>query len=259
LKNYSSGMQVRLAFSIAIQAQSDILVLDEVLAVGDANFQRKCFEYFNLLKNSGTTVIFVSHDNAAVERYCNRALLLEYGEPLGIDKPSIVFDKYLESNIKKLETVKKKVKTTEVEKKGTEKADFVELIAIDSESKKTKSVFRPYENITIRATIKAKCTLKNLVIRVVLQHASGGAAVCGFSTKQEGVKLGTIKEGATISVEFCFENRFNDAEFVLHSTCFDEDQKNLLARMSSSKTISSLGWTRDLRCEYYPDVTVSFS
>ncbi|HEU5005117.1 MAG TPA: ABC transporter ATP-binding protein [Candidatus Saccharimonadales bacterium] len=80
LKNYSSGMQVRLAFSIAIRAKSDILLIDEVLAVGDSAFQRKCFEHFDRLKNEKTTVILVTHDMGAVEKYCDRAILINKGE-----------------------------------------------------------------------------------------------------------------------------------------------------------------------------------
>jgi len=77
LKNYSSGMQVRLAFSVAtILAESDILLIDEVLAVGDADFQRKCFEYFKDLKRAGKTVVFVTHDMGAVIEYCDRAILI---------------------------------------------------------------------------------------------------------------------------------------------------------------------------------------
>lgn len=79
LKNYSSGMQVRLAFSLAVRANADILLIDEVLAVGDADFQRKCLAYFNDLKDSDTTVIFVSHSMDAVRQYCDRAVLLEEG------------------------------------------------------------------------------------------------------------------------------------------------------------------------------------
>src|SRR6185312_8467854 len=79
LKNYSSGMQVRLAFSIAIRAKSDILLIDEVLAVGDASFQQKCFDYFYKLKQDKRTVVFVSHDMGAVERFCDRAVLIDNG------------------------------------------------------------------------------------------------------------------------------------------------------------------------------------
>jgi ABC-2 type transport system ATP-binding protein len=78
LKNYSSGMQVRLAFSVAtILGDSDILLIDEVLAVGDADFQRKCFEYFKKLKKNNKTVVFVSHDMNAVREYCDRAILVD--------------------------------------------------------------------------------------------------------------------------------------------------------------------------------------
>ena len=68
LKNYSSGMQVRLAFSVAIKAQGDILILDEVLAVGDEAFQRKCNDYFMERKKSGKTTILVTHDMNAVKK-----------------------------------------------------------------------------------------------------------------------------------------------------------------------------------------------
>lgn len=79
LKNYSSGMQVRLAFSIAIRAQSDILLIDEVLAVGDTNFQKKCFDVFKNIKKSGRTVVFVTHDMGTMQTYCDRAMLLNDG------------------------------------------------------------------------------------------------------------------------------------------------------------------------------------
>jgi ABC-2 type transport system ATP-binding protein len=79
LKNYSSGMQVRLAFSIAIRANTDILVLDEVLAVGDAAFQQKCFEYFKRLKDEKKTIILVTHDMSSVKRFCDRAILIKDG------------------------------------------------------------------------------------------------------------------------------------------------------------------------------------
>ncbi|HEV2412532.1 MAG TPA: ABC transporter ATP-binding protein [Candidatus Saccharimonadales bacterium] len=77
LKNYSSGMKVRLAFACATMSQADILVVDEVLAVGDADFQRKCFDYFKQIKRGDTTVIFVSHDMNAIKEFCDRAVLIE--------------------------------------------------------------------------------------------------------------------------------------------------------------------------------------
>lgn len=100
LKNYSSGMQVRLAFSIAIRAHADILLLDEVLAVGDEAFQKKCYAYFDKLKREKRTVILVTHDMSAVERFCNKAVFIEDGKVKMIGKPYRIAAAYSRSNIK---------------------------------------------------------------------------------------------------------------------------------------------------------------
>lgn len=94
LKNYSSGMQVRLAFSVAIKAQGDILILDEVLAVGDEAFQRKCNDYFMERKRSGKTTILVTHDMNAVKKYCNKAVLIEDGLIKVVGAPDDVANQY---------------------------------------------------------------------------------------------------------------------------------------------------------------------
>lgn len=99
LKNYSSGMQVRLAFSIAIRAKSDILVLDEVLAVGDEAFQRKCNDYFERIrKDKNQTVILVTHSMAAVKQYCNKALMIEEGKVVCYGSPEDVANSYTLAN-----------------------------------------------------------------------------------------------------------------------------------------------------------------
>ena len=99
LKNYSSGMQVRLAFSIAIKAEGDILLLDEVLAVGDAAFQQKCFNYFEQLRKDKKTIIIVTHDMGAVKRFCNKALIIKNGVIEQIGNPQDIADLYTEDNI----------------------------------------------------------------------------------------------------------------------------------------------------------------
>lgn len=93
LKNYSSGMQVRLAFSIAIRAQGDILVLDEVLAVGDAEFQKKCNDYFKSLRGN-QTVVLVTHSMENVTKFCDRAILLEQGKIACEGDPKMVAEAY---------------------------------------------------------------------------------------------------------------------------------------------------------------------
>ena len=96
LKNYSSGMQVRLAFSVMVQVDADILLIDEVLAVGDVSFQQKCFDVFNRLRDEGKTILFVTHDMSAVRRFCHRAALIDRGRIVMIGDPTEVSNSYVD-------------------------------------------------------------------------------------------------------------------------------------------------------------------
>ncbi len=98
LKHYSSGMYVRLAFSVAIQAEAEIFIMDEVLAVGDINFQKKCFAVFDRFKEEGKTVILVSHNFDNIRNYCDRVLLLHKGENHSVGSPEEIFEKYNQLN-----------------------------------------------------------------------------------------------------------------------------------------------------------------
>jgi len=100
LKNYSSGMHVRLAFAVAIQVAADIVLIDEVLAVGDAAFQQKCFAEFERMKAAGRTIVFVTHDMGAVERFCDRAMLLERGRVAAIGDPAEISRRYNDVNFR---------------------------------------------------------------------------------------------------------------------------------------------------------------
>ena len=102
LKNYSSGMSVRLGFSVAIQVEADVLLVDEVLAVGDAAFQQKCFDEFDRLKSEGRTMLFVTHDMASVERFCDRGLVLERGRLVDMGEPEHITRTYNEINFGQL-------------------------------------------------------------------------------------------------------------------------------------------------------------
>ena len=98
LKNYSSGMQVRLAFSIAIKAKNEILIFDEVLAVGDEAFQRKCLDVFEKYKAEKQTIVLVTHNMEIVRRFCSRAVLISEGKVLKIGDPREVADQYSKLN-----------------------------------------------------------------------------------------------------------------------------------------------------------------
>lgn len=119
LKNFSSGMQVRLAFATAIQTSPDILLVDEVLAVGDMDFQQKCFDVFNEFKKKGVTIIFVSHDLVSTRRFCDKALLLKNGRQIAFGKINEIIDKYVysEESTRIPESIsrKRKVTITEVD------------------------------------------------------------------------------------------------------------------------------------------------
>ncbi len=98
IKNYSSGMLVRLAFAVMIQVDAEVLLIDEVLAVGDLSFQQKCFDEFERIRRSNTTVLLVTHDMNAVNRFCDRAVLLEHGRVTEIGEPTLIGNRYQELN-----------------------------------------------------------------------------------------------------------------------------------------------------------------
>lgn len=101
LKNYSSGMQVRLAFAVLVQLEADILLIDEVLAVGDAAFQQKCIDTLNRMRDEGRTIVLVTHDMAAVEQLCDRAALFEGGRMVEVGDPARVSRRYTDLNFDK--------------------------------------------------------------------------------------------------------------------------------------------------------------
>jgi ABC-type polysaccharide/polyol phosphate transport system ATPase subunit len=98
LKNYSSGMLVRLAFAVMIQSDAEVLLIDEVLAVGDAGFQRKCADTFREMRSTDRTVVLVTHDMTAIEAYCDRAMLIHDGEQRHIGEPKEVGRRYYREN-----------------------------------------------------------------------------------------------------------------------------------------------------------------
>ena len=98
LKNYSSGMMVRLAFAVMVQADADIMLIDEVLAVGDASFAQKCIDVFHEKRRAGKTIVLVTHDMGTVQAFCHRAMLLHDGELRYIGEPEEAAHRYLRLN-----------------------------------------------------------------------------------------------------------------------------------------------------------------
>jgi len=211
LKNYSSGMQVRLAFSMAVRAKADVLLIDEVLAVGDADFQRKCFEYFKQLKRENKTVVFVSHDMEAVRQYCDRAVLIESsklvlaGSPI---KVALGYTKLFNNNVDE-----STIDVYEVEEKclGNKKATFKQVIAKSSK-----------ELIEVTQTLTANETIENYIVGLRIK-SSNGEHIAGTNSKIIQQKMGTLKAGQSRTVSWSFPNVFSDGKYYVDSDVMDED------------------------------------
>lgn len=156
LKNYSSGMQVRLAFSVAIQAKSDILVLDEILAVGDEAFQRKSREFFEEIRqDKSKTVILVTHDMSAVQRYCNKVIYIKDGKLEKSENLQEITNQYSEDNLESRSThPRKKVeektriwleaKSNQVLSDSTDTFDFLVHIENNDERYQKEQLYVSY-------------------------------------------------------------------------------------------------------------------
>lgn len=179
LKNYSSGMQVRLAFSIAIKSKNDILVFDEVLAVGDISFQQKCYQVFDDLKKSGMTIVLVTHDMSAVLRFCSRAMIIDKGKIIKSSEPSNITDLYMEVNYdntqKAMKTADEKIKTK----------DFnIDNVSISNITQKTEKKFITNDELEI-AVEYSNDRKKSFHIGVQI-YSDTGAYVFGTNTKIAG-------------------------------------------------------------------------
>ena len=198
LKNYSSGMQVRLAFSIAIRAQGDILLLDEVLAVGDEAFQQKCFTYFAELRKRKCTVILVTHDMGAVQRFCTKAMMIDKGKIVKIGNTAEVAGEYQLLNNR---LASKKNKNKDKDSKFGEEA-------IDTEI----SMNNTGDNLIFNIDFKAKTLIEDGVVTVMMNNANG-EAVYRWASDDDGSKGLIIREGETLNLKLELENIFPDGEF----------------------------------------------
>lgn len=234
LKNYSSGMQVRLAFSVATRAEADILLVDEVLAVGDADFQRKCYDFFKQLKKTGKTVVFVTHDMGAVREYCDRAILINEGNITHEGKADKVADEYL----KLFNASDQANDMQEGERWGNGTAHF--------RSVKAKATA---EQLTITVNIKAKRQLNDIVVGLRVRDSEDNL-VAGVNTlNASGGEKFSMRADEHKQLTFTMSNIFGTGTFAIGATI----------RLSDGVTICE-DWTdaaqfHNIREEsYYPVV-----
>jgi ABC-type multidrug transport system ATPase subunit len=194
-------MHVRLAFSVAVQVDADILLIDEVLAVGDANFQQKCFDEFTRLREEGRTIVFVTHDMGSVERFCDRAMLMERGKVIDIGDPHVITRRYNELNFRR-------VRREAREEGGPEalrRAPVAELMNAWFESPDGEQIVQASQGdqICVRMEVRFHADTNEPMFAISLRNDLGNV-VFATSTQVTNESTGTFKAGelATVTVEF---------------------------------------------------------
>lgn len=187
VKWYSSGMYVRLGFAISAHLNSDILLLDEVLAVGDAAFQAKCLRRIGDMKKNGTTMILVSHDLGAIERVCDRALLMERGEVIGDGSPNDVIAKY-QSLAATLESPLPSHSLGPGDPAGPKPAHITGFALIDAAGRQ-ETAFRTGEPMTARLNYLATSRVPDAVFEVFYYSHDGQFLQCQQTTSQSGERI----------------------------------------------------------------------
>ena len=166
VRTYSSGMYMRLAFSVAISVDADILLIDEILAVGDTNFQGKCFDKLWELKASGVTIVIVSHDTGTIERFCNKAIWINEGKIVKQGNTPVVIDEYMRyMNDRRVEQLVKDEKRNEEKVPSVEKQIEVQpeekLISIETENVKEPEIDYSAKNFGLKKIEIEKAILRN--------------------------------------------------------------------------------------------------
>jgi ABC-type polysaccharide/polyol phosphate transport system ATPase subunit len=209
LKNYSSGMLVRLGFSLMTHVDADLLLIDEVLAVGDASFQRKCFDAFSRLHSEGRTIVLVTHDMDAVERNCDRAILLENGVLEHAGDPDEVARRYLTLNFHRLGAG-----DTSAEAEGPRaKVDVVEA-TLRRESGEQANSFEQGEPMLLDICFEAKQPLRQPVFNFQIVHSEGVIVYA-----PEPMRLGrSLRPGERVRIRARVAHSLSKSHFYVHAS-----------------------------------------
>lgn len=210
LKNYSSGMKVRLAFSVATHAEADILLLDEVLAVGDAAFQRKCYDYFKDLKKRKKTIIFVSHSMGAVREYCDRAILIEDGLIAHEGSGDDVADEYLKLFNKPQYEKEKADAERSKNRWGSGEVQFSSITTVITEDK-----------LVVTMKLKANADLDEVVVGMDIyneKNSDKNILTTGVDERPMREHCFSIKKGEKKTIRYVFENIFGGGTYTVTSS-----------------------------------------
>jgi len=209
LKNYSSGMYVRLGFAAAIQARAEIYLVDEVLAVGDAQFQEKCFDTFRRLKRENRTVIYVTHDLATVERFCDRALLLERGEVMALGEPTDVIKVYRRRNLEEEQEAGLRPTTEEAARRwGDGSAEILDAW-FETDDGTRQRVLLQGTTVTFKARIRFHSAMDDPVFGVIIKNEREDHVLV-TNTLFDELRTGRFEAGDEIVYSASFELLFAD-------------------------------------------------
>jgi ABC-type polysaccharide/polyol phosphate transport system ATPase subunit len=210
LKNYSSGMLVRLAFSLMMEVDADILLIDEVLAVGDAAFQQKCADAFREMKAAGKTIVLVTHEMTTVEKYCHRAMLIDGGKIQHIGDPAEVGRRYLRLNFER--------ENQPGPNASTDTSDDLALLDAwieDPDGERISNVEHGSE-IRLRAELEVKRNNAGLDVGFVVANADG-VGVFQFGTSVEDANGGgQLRAGQRVQVSAELENPLAPGRYFVH-------------------------------------------
>lgn len=204
VKNYSSGMHMRLAFAVAINVDPDILLIDEIMAVGDESFQAKCYAAFNDFKRQGKTIVLVTHDLEAVRRFCNRAAWIENGVVRLEGSPSEIIEAYrLHVFGEALETASKDEEQEIVineSRWGSGEATITDVEFLNPQGA-VQEVFRTNDPLTIRMKYEVAKPGKELMFGISI-FSTDGACVYGTNTKVDGIIVKPASEKGTVALSY---------------------------------------------------------
>jgi len=252
LKNYSSGMTVRLAFAVMIQADTDILLIDEVLAVGDASFQQKCADVFYDMRESGKTVVLVTHDMGSVETYCDRAMLIHDGDVMLTGDPEEVSKEYFRLNFEAAASdpdavIRSQEALADEDAELTPHARVVEA-QIENEAGEAVTSLEQGSPIRFRAVIEAVIELRNPVFSF-LCVTKNGTHVFGFRRHLDGHEGEpvAVPVGERIELGGEVDNRLAPGRYVL--TCWvsgESDTVGVATQMVGIGDFTIYGGTQSL-------------
>ncbi len=204
IKHYSTGMQMRLGFAIAMHGDPDILLIDEVMAVGDQSFQKKCVQSIHEFKERGGTILFVSHAMDHVKQLCNVSLWLDHGVQRAFGESSGAVDAYLQDAHKKemaaLEANARK--TVKKESAGTGEIEIREVVFLDENGNPSDS-FKTRSRMSARIVFHARTRVRRPIFGVAIHHVDG-AHICGPNTTACKEVLREVEGGG--AVEFTVDS-----------------------------------------------------